>query len=155
MRLINVEAFLEREGFIRDGKRADRHIKVLESKDDEETEYVILSHRWIEEEVDYNEMVKLAKMDREEQDEIRKRDGYQKVLQSFKQAQKDRYEWLWVDTCCINKESSVELSKAINSMYRWYENMKVCYAYLHDLPSPFFPTACDKGRYPDFNGWLE
>ena len=68
MRLINVEAFLERQGFIRDGKRADRHIKVLESKDDEETEYVILSHRWIEEEVDYNEMVKLAKMDREEQD---------------------------------------------------------------------------------------
>ena len=121
--------------------------KVLESKDDEETEYTILSHQWIEEEVDYNKMVKLAKMDMEEQDEIRKHDGYQKVLQSCEQARKDRYEWLWVNTCCIDKESSVELSEAINSMFRWYENAKVCYAYLHDVPSSSFPTECDWESY--------
>jgi hypothetical protein len=27
---------------------------------------------------------------------------------------------MWVDTCCIDKRNAVELSEAINSMFRWY-----------------------------------
>ncbi|KAK4461563.1 HET domain-protein, partial [Cladorrhinum samala] len=43
----------------------------------------------------------------------------------------------WVDTCCIDKTSSAELTEAINSMYMWYANSTVCYAWLSDLePSP-------------------
>lgn len=38
-----------------------------------------------------------------------------------------------IDTCCINKESSAELSEAINSMYAWYEKAAICYAYLDDV----------------------
>jgi len=155
MRLIDVKAFLERESSIRKRKRGNRPAKVLEFCDDETTEYAILSHRWIAQEVDYDEMVELANIALKERDEIRRRDGYQKILQSCKQAQKDRYKWLWVDTCCIDKRSSAELSEAINSMYRWYENAKVCYAYLHDVPGSSFPTASDKERYPHFNGWPE
>ena len=82
MHLINVEAFLEREGLIRKGKRVDRQAKVLEFSDDEVTEYAILSHWWTEQEVDYNKVVKLAKMDKEERGEIHQCDGYQKILQS-------------------------------------------------------------------------
>ena len=155
MRLINVKAFLERESLIREGKRVNRRAKVLEFGDDEATEYAILSHRWVTQEVDYDEIVELAKMVVEERDEIRQRDGYQKIIQSCEQAQKDGYEWLWVDTCCIDKRSSAELSEAINSMYRWYENAKVCYAYLHDVPDPQFPTASNNEKYPDFSGWPE
>ena len=103
MRLINVKAFLERESSIREGKRVDRRAKVLDFGDDEATEYAILSHRWVGHEVDYEEVVELAKMAAEERDEIRQRDGYQKIIQSCEQAQKDGYEWLWVDTCCIDK----------------------------------------------------
>ncbi|KIM66753.1 hypothetical protein SCLCIDRAFT_62188, partial [Scleroderma citrinum Foug A] len=84
-----------------------------------------------------------------------RRGGYRKILDSCEQARKDGYRWLWVDTCCIDKRSSAELSEAINSMYRWYENAKVCYAYLHDVPGPSFPTASDDERYPDFSGWPE
>ena len=155
MRLINVKAFLERERLIRRGKRVDRRAKVLEFGDDEVTEYAILSHRWIEQEVDYNEIVELARMDEEERSEIRQRDGYRKILQSCKQARKDGYKWLWIDTCCIDKRSSAELSEAINSMYRWYENSGICYAYLHDLPGSSFPIAGDDERYPKSNGWPE
>jgi len=155
MRLINVEAFLERESSIRKRKRGGRRAKVLEFCDDETTEYAILSHRWLAQEVDYNEMVELANIALGERDEIRRRDGYQKILQSCNQAQKDGYKWLWVDTCCIDKRSSAELSEAINSMYRWYENAKVCYAYLHDVSGSSFPTASDWERYPDFHGWPE
>jgi len=154
MRLINVKAFLERGVLIREGKRLDRRAKVLEFGDDEVTDYAILSHRWTKQEVDYNEVVELAKMDKEERTEIRQRDGYRKILQSCEQAKKDGYKWLWVDTCCIDKRSSAELSEAINSMYRWYENSRICYAYLHDLHGPF-PIVMDDGRYPKSKGWPE
>jgi len=161
MRLINVQAFLDRDGWIKEGKLVDHDKNVLEFVDDK-VEYAILSHRWMEEaeEVDYREMVKLAKMPPEERHKIRERGGYQKILQSCKLA-KDKYKWLWVDTCCIDKRSSAELSESINSMYRWYENAQVCYAYLHDVPDdpgdpdPQFPTTSDHRRYPDFCGWPE
>ncbi|KIM53501.1 hypothetical protein SCLCIDRAFT_31847 [Scleroderma citrinum Foug A] len=151
MRLINVKAFLEREEVIRKRKRVDRRVEVLELGNDEATEYAILSHRWIAQEVDYGEMVELTKMDRKERDKIRQRDGNRKIHQSCEQAQANGHEWLWVDTCCIDKRSSAELSEPIKSMYRWYEKAKICYAYLHDVPGSSFPTASDKERYPDFN----
>ena len=155
MRPINVKAFLERESLFSAGKRVDRRTKVLGFGDDGATKYATLSHRWVGQEVDHDEMVELAKMPMEERDEIRQRDGYRKIIDSCEQAQKDGYEWLWVDTCCIDKRSSAELSEAINSMYRWYENAQVCYAYLHDVPDPWFPTAINIGKYPDFTGWPE
>ena len=79
----------------------DRRAKVLKFGDDEATEYAILSHWWAGQEVDYGEIVELAKMAIEERDEIRQHGGYRKTL--HQRAQKDEYEWLWVDTCCINK----------------------------------------------------
>jgi hypothetical protein len=36
------------------------------------------------------------------------------------QAEKDGLRYFWVDTCCIDKSSSAELSTAITSMFRWY-----------------------------------
>lgn len=44
------------------------------------------------------------------------------------------------DTVCIDKSSSAELSEAINSMYRWYQNAQICYAYLADV------TVAEKPR---------
>ena len=69
--------------------------------------------------------------------------GYWKILQACSRARRDGLEWLWADTNCIDKTSSAELSEAINSMYEWYRNSTVCYAYLadvrgrspHELPS--------------------
>lgn len=43
-------------------------------------------------------------------------------------------QWAWVDTCCIDKTSSSELSESINSMYEWYRKSAICYAYLSDVP---------------------
>ncbi|KAL4072833.1 heterokaryon incompatibility protein-domain-containing protein [Scleroderma yunnanense] len=154
MRLININAFLRREKLIKEGNRIDRRAKVFEFCDDEMKEYAILSHRWSKEEVNYEEMTELAKMEKDEQDEVRLRGGYQKILNSCDQAQRDGYRFLWIDTCCIDKRSSAELSEAINSMYRWYEDSKVCYAYLHDVPGTSFPTY-DESTYPNSNGYPE
>jgi hypothetical protein len=43
------------------------------------------------------------------------------------------FEYAWVDTCCIDKSSSAELSEAINSMFQWYRRADVCLVYLSDL----------------------
>ena len=138
------------------GLRVNRRCKVLEFRDDKTTAYAILSHRWIEgTEVDYEEMAGLARMDVEERDEIRQRRGYKKIWDTCQLAKGDGYGWVWMDTCCIDNRSSAELSEAINSMYRWYENSRVCYAYLHDLPDPSIPTRSNVSRYPNSNGWPE
>lgn len=91
--------------------------------------YAILSHTWEEEEVTYKEMKKHP-------GEAAKKKGYQKIKACAQQALKDGVDYFWIDTCCIDKSSSSELSEAINSMYHWYKNAQVCYAYLSDVPRP-------------------
>lgn len=67
-------------------------------------------------------------------EEIISRPGYQKIKRS---AEHMKVYWnlkyAWVDTCCIDKRSSAELSEAINSMYAWYKKAEVCIAYLADI----------------------
>ncbi|KAL4065648.1 heterokaryon incompatibility protein-domain-containing protein [Scleroderma yunnanense] len=154
MYMINVNAFIAREDAIKMEQEYNK-TDVLEFRDDEMTDYAILSHRWIGKEVDYKEIIKLARMNKSDQKAIRDRDGYKKILSSCEQAKRDGYSWLWVDTCCIDKRSSAELSEAINSMYRWYANAKICYAYLHDVSGISFPTEDDDKKYPNSNGWPE
>ena len=104
MRLINIKAFLEREEAMNEGRQVDRRRKVLEFRDNKTTAYAILSHRWVEDtEVDYEEMVILARMDVEERNEIRQRPGYWKIWGTCQQAKRAGYEWVWMDTCCIDK----------------------------------------------------
>ncbi|KAI5985043.1 heterokaryon incompatibility protein-domain-containing protein, partial [Pisolithus albus] len=122
--------------------------------DDTTTRYAILSHRWGAE-VNYEEMIRLMKMEEEEREGVKQRHGYQKIIKSCEQAMKDGYGWLWVDTCCIDKRSSAELSEAINSMYRWYQNAQVCYAYLNDVGESTFPSRANNKKFAESNGWPE
>lgn len=78
-----------------DGKQVDRRTKDLEFRDDEATEYAILSHRWVDPtEVDYEKMVDLAKMNVEDRNEIRRRLGYKKIPNTCVQAKRDGYRWV-------------------------------------------------------------
>jgi hypothetical protein len=86
--------------------------------------YAILSHTWSEEEVLYCDIGALTAQSKE---------GYPKLVGCCSKAAEDGFEWVWVDTCCIDKSSSAELSEAINSMYKWYQKATVCYAYLQDV----------------------
>ncbi|KAI6143794.1 hypothetical protein BKA82DRAFT_65217, partial [Pisolithus tinctorius] len=79
--------------------------------------------------------------------------GYQKIRNSCLQACHNGLHWLWVDTCCIDKRSSAELSEAINSMYAWYANSDRCYAYLHDTDANALPTDPDNDKFAESNGW--
>jgi hypothetical protein len=59
--------------------------------------------------------------------------GYKKIRFCAEQAQQNGLQYCWVDTCCIDKSSSAELSESINSMYAWYRKSRVCYVYLNDV----------------------
>lgn len=57
----------------------------------------------------------------------------EKIKKCCELAERHGFKWLWIDTCCIDKSSSAELSEAINSMYRYYSLARLCYAYLRDV----------------------
>lgn len=59
--------------------------------------------------------------------------GYPKLHAACAVARREGFDWIWIDTCCIDKSSSAELSEAINSMFDWYRGAAVCYAYLADV----------------------
>ncbi|KAI0149479.1 HET-domain-containing protein [Xylariaceae sp. FL1272] len=88
--------------------------------------YAILSHTWGEEEVSFKDW------ETQPATRVEKKKGFPKIDYCCAQAVSDGYEWVWIDTCCIDKSSSAELSEAINSMFRWYRNAEICYAYLAD-----------------------
>ncbi|KAF2092401.1 HET-domain-containing protein, partial [Rhizodiscina lignyota] len=92
--------------------------------------YAILSHTWGQEEVSFQQI----------RDPIaRKMAGFKKIRSCCEQALQDGLKFAWVDTCCIDKSSSAELSEAINSMWNWYKNAETCYAYLSDTaPDEYF-----------------
>lgn len=99
--------------------------------------YAILSHCWGSEEVTFEDINGPGWRDKL---------GATKIDYACVQCGRDMFEYVWIDTCCIDKRSSAELSEAINSMYSWYEDASVCYVYLEDvmsLQSSMFPLPSD------------
>ena len=89
-------------------------------------QYAILSHTWgvDTEEVTFKDLIEGTG---------KRKAGYEKVRFCGEQAKRDGLQYFWVDTCCIDKTNSVELSESINSMFKWYQAAAICYAYLSDV----------------------
>ena len=100
------------------------NLKLCEFYDADIPEYAILSHTWGKEEVSLQML---------QDSESEKLGGHTKIKRCCELALSEGWNYAWVDTCCIDKTSSAGLSEAINSMYRWYEEAQVCYAYLADV----------------------
>jgi Heterokaryon incompatibility protein (HET) len=103
-----------------------REFSLVEQDDDCIPPYAILSHTWgaDSEEVTFKDLMEGTG---------RNKAGYNKIEFCKKQAASDGLQHFWVDTCCIDKSSSAELTEAINSMFRWYQNASKCYVYLSDV----------------------
>ena len=89
-------------------------------------QYAILSHRWEDEsqEVTIEDMVR---------DTGGHKAGYEKIRFCGERSRLDKLQYFWVDSCCIDKSSSEELSESLNSMFRWYQRATKCYVYLSDV----------------------
>ncbi|KAG1740546.1 heterokaryon incompatibility protein-domain-containing protein [Suillus paluster] len=108
--------------------------------------YAILSHRWLadSEEVSFQDLQHMpvppsgGSHDHHNHaptfpPNVLGKSGLQKLQGACNQASRAGYQYIWIDTCCIDKTNSTELSEAINSMYAWYRDSAVCYVYLHDV----------------------
>ncbi|KAH6679980.1 heterokaryon incompatibility protein-domain-containing protein [Plectosphaerella plurivora] len=88
--------------------------------------YAILSHRWRPGEVSLKRFVRPSLRGL--------KPGFAKIQAACREARNYGLYYVWVDTCCIDKTSSAELGEAINSMFKWYQEAAVCFAYLDDVP---------------------
>lgn len=112
----------------------NKTLKFQEFSDESNTPpYAILSHTWVPgEEVSLQDMSSPY---------LCPKAGYAKITETCRLSLAQGLEYSWVDTCCIDKTSSAELTEAINSMFRWYEKAQVCYVYLADLHAASMPIA--------------
>ncbi|KAF5343104.1 hypothetical protein D9758_016011 [Tetrapyrgos nigripes] len=115
--------------------------------------YVILSHTWGAEEITFQDIQSLATLtDTWESDRhitfedvqsffhtAQLKKGYTKVVHACFRARANTFDWIWIDLCCIDKESSAELSEAIISMYQYYKDAAACYVYLSDVSAKYHP----------------
>ncbi|KAK4163225.1 hypothetical protein QBC43DRAFT_213419, partial [Cladorrhinum sp. PSN259] len=80
--------------------------------------YSILSHTWGEQEVSFQHLTSSDGLGKQPA-------GYIKIVECCAKPSSHDFKHTWIDTCCIDKSSSVELCEAINSMFRWYSKMQV------------------------------
>ena len=97
--------------------------------------YAILSHTWTQDpagEQTFQDVQDIIKNCKARGQNPRDHVG-DKIRRCCEIAESDGYDWVWIDSCCIDKTSSTELSEAINSMFNWYALSEVCYVYLEDV----------------------
>ncbi|PIA93192.1 Vegetative incompatibility protein HET-E-1 [Cercospora beticola] len=105
------------------------NLKTTQFTDDKtRPRYAIASH-WRKDEATF----------REKPEWFRKKSGFEKIKKFCAWAQELDLSWLWIDSYCIDKSSSAELTEAINSMFFWYRESAVCLAYLDDIDA--FPPS--------------
>ena len=100
--------------------------------------YAILSHRWGNDEVLFEHL---------KNNTYKSKAGYRKIKFCGKQTAQDQLQHFWIDTCCIDRWNLRELSKAINSMFRWYQNSKKCYVFLSDVLVPASTDALQQSTW--------
>lgn len=95
------------------------HTKRFEEFFGDTPPYAILSHTWDAYEIPFKDLYNLQV-----------HESYptasQKIYETCNRALEDGLDYVWIDSCCIDKSSSAELSEAINSMYVWYWKARVC-----------------------------
>jgi hypothetical protein len=106
--------------------------------------YAILSHTWTNEEITYQDLLGERRSGKEA--------GYAKLDNGCKVAAAAGFDYLWLDTCCIDKTNNVELSEAINSMFQWYKRAGICFAYLADVPA--IPDPPDTDSFFSLSKWF-
>lgn len=102
--------------------------------------YAVLSHRWQEpsQELSYHDFLACRKHDTS---------GWAKIEECCRIALYEDLQYCWIDTCCINKESSSEESRSINSMFVWYAKSTRGFVYLYDVHCETLSTAEDKAEF--------
>jgi hypothetical protein len=130
-------------------------LAICEFVADDAPPYLIVSHQWREDEVLFADLITAAppsskpeegaekgsssKPDKSSEvlsqsaPSVQSKKGFAKLQASCRIASQLGLRYLWIDTCCIDKRSSSDVSEAVVSMYDWYANARCCIAYLDDI----------------------
>jgi hypothetical protein len=111
---------------------------------DDIPKYAIFSHTWENNEISLQELQRVIDPDLANDPKtsvVKAKAGFIKILRFVELAASYGIPYAWADTCCIDKTSSADLTESINSMYRWYNNSEVCFAYLTDVISSEWPYS--------------
>ncbi|THV01903.1 hypothetical protein K435DRAFT_376728 [Dendrothele bispora CBS 962.96] len=114
--------------------------------------YAILSHRWLHgEEATFQEFMELQTksspislarlgclghrdtVTQERRQELKRKSGFRKIFAACQKARDDGFDFIWIDTCCLDKTNHEEIATNIKFMYSFYQNSEVCYVYLADV----------------------
>lgn len=114
----------------------DGQIRLTKELNKDIPPYAILSHTW----GDDHDEVKFSDL---AENRAGMKKGFKKIKFCREQAAKDGLEYFWIDSCCINQDSLPELTRSINSMFRWYRNAEKCYVYLSDVQFKPIETSGD------------
>ena len=103
--------------------------------------YAILSHTWEDEqdEISYTDISGASSL-------MRKKAGYKKIALCALEARWRGLDYIWVDTCCIDKSNEAELDYAINHMFDWYRDANFCYVFLSDCSSSTWFSLSSKDQ---------
>lgn len=98
-------------------------------------EYAILSHVWVKgsAELLFRHLNGFTSKSEAEQTRISLKEGWWKIERACLEASRDKYDWLWTDSCCINRDCPSEWSITVKSMFEWYKAAAECYVYLGDV----------------------
>ncbi|KAF5347667.1 hypothetical protein D9758_014873 [Tetrapyrgos nigripes] len=106
--------------------------------------YAILSHTWGDDEVLFQDVMNDFRRDAKKS---RGGPGWQKLEASRRFALDRGFEYIWNDTCCIDKESSAELTESLNSMFKYYEDSSLCVAFISDVSSSMAEETARKEEF--------
>ena len=91
--------------------------------------YVMLSHKWEENEPLFQQVTHMAVYDLDESPTHDK-------LQTFCKLVRDAgFNWAWSDTCCIDKSDHFVLQEALVAMFKWYEGSAMMIVFLRGVRS--------------------
>jgi len=76
--------------------------------------YVMLSHKWEENEPLFQQVIRIAVYDLEKSPTHDKLQTFCKIVQGA------GFNWAWSDTCCIDKSDHFVLQEALVAMFKWY-----------------------------------
>jgi hypothetical protein len=112
------------------------NVHTLEFRDfhlDNTPPYVVTSHRWSLDEASYKDILKQKNKDSRGYQKIKNFCSFAARLCRDEHTASEMTKWIWIDTCCINQNSSAEVSESINSMWGWYRQASHCIAHLKDV----------------------
>ncbi|KAG2743684.1 hypothetical protein P692DRAFT_20838379 [Suillus brevipes Sb2] len=128
--------------------RSDFHTKRIEEVVRRNLQYAMLSHRWEGREPLLQDIQDKSVYDLE----LNSVGGMTKLRSFCKTAHDAGYNWAWSDTCCIDKNISVELQESVNSMFVWYHHSALTIVYLSDVPPSSKSGALAKSAW-NTRGW--